>query len=82
MICYIKAFKELNNRLIFALNIYYYNLDFKLKLETNALDRVIVGILLQPYLNSKQYPITSFLKIIALAKYKYEVYNKEMPAIV
>ena len=48
----------------------------------DAFNKVIVGILSQLYLNSKWYPITFFLKIINLDKYNYEVYNKEMLAII
>ncbi len=51
-------------------------------LETDASDRVIAGILLQLYLDSKWYPITFFLKIMDLAKCNYKVYNKEMLAII
>jgi len=51
-------------------------------LETDASNRVVVGILLQLYLDGKWYLIAFFLKIIDLAKYNYEVYNKEMLAII
>jgi len=50
---YIKAFKEIKDRLIFSLILYYYNLDLKLMLETDASNKVIVGILLQLYLDGK-----------------------------
>jgi len=43
---YIKAFKELKNRLISSLVLYYYNLDFKLMLEINASNRVVAGVFL------------------------------------
>jgi len=43
---YIEAFKELKNRLISSLILRYYNLDFKLILETNTSDGVVVGVLL------------------------------------
>jgi len=43
---YIKAFKELKNRLISSLVLYYYNLDFKLMLETDVSDGVVVGVFL------------------------------------
>jgi hypothetical protein len=78
----IEAFKELKNQLISSLILYYYNLDFKLMLETDAFNRVITGILLQLYLDSKWHPITFFLKIMNLAKYNYKVYNKEILAII
>ena len=51
-------------------------------LETDASNGVIAGILLQLYLDGKQYPITFFLKRMDLAKYNYKVYNKEMLAII
>jgi len=43
---YIKAFKELKNRLILSLILYYYNLDLKLILEMDASNGVVVGVLL------------------------------------
>ena len=79
---YIEAFKEIKDWLISSLVLYYYNLDLKLILETDASNRVIAGILLQLYLDGKQYPIAFFLKIIDLAKYNYKVHNKEMLAII
>jgi len=51
-------------------------------LKTDASNRVVVGILSQLYLDGKWYPIAFFLKIIALAKYNYEVYNKEILTII
>jgi len=41
-----EAFRELKDRLISSLILCYYNLDLKLMLETDAFDRVVVGILL------------------------------------
>jgi len=49
----IEAFKELKNQLIFSLVLYYYNLDLKLMLEIDASNRVVTGVFLQLYLNSK-----------------------------
>ena len=79
---YIEAFKEIKNRLISSLVLYYYNPDLKLMLEMDVSNRVVAGILLQLYLDSKQYPMAFFLKIIDPAKYNYEVYDKEMLAII
>jgi hypothetical protein len=50
---YIEAFKELKNQLISFLILYHYNLDLKLMLKMDASNRVIAGILLQLYLDSK-----------------------------
>jgi len=46
---YIKAFKEIKDRLISFLVLYYYNLNLKLMLETDAFNKVIAGILSQLY---------------------------------
>ena len=79
---YIEAFKKSKNQFIFSPIFYHYNLDLKLILKIDASNRVIVGILLQLYLDGKWYSITFFLKTIALAKYNYKVYNKEILAII
>ena len=50
---YIEAFKEIKDRLISSLIFYHYNLDLELMLETDASNRVIIGILLQLYLDGK-----------------------------
>jgi len=78
----IKAFKELKDQLVSSLILYYYDPDLKLMLETDASNRVVVRVLLQLYLDSEWYPITFFLKTIALAKCNYKVHNKEMLAII
>jgi len=50
---YIEAFKELKNQLISSLILYYYNLDLELILKIDISNRVVVGVLLQLYLDSK-----------------------------
>ena len=79
---YIEVFEELKNQLTFSLILCHYNLDLELILEIDVFNRVVAGILLQLYLDSKWYPIAFFSKIIALAECNYEVYNKEMLAII
>jgi hypothetical protein len=51
-------------------------------LKTDASNRVIAGILLQLYLDSKWYPVAFFLKTMDLAKCNYKIYNKEILAII
>jgi len=41
---YVKAFNKLKNWLIFSLILYYYNFNFKLILEMDASDGVVVGV--------------------------------------
>ena len=43
---YIKIFKELKNRLISSLILYFYNLNFKLILEIDISNGVVAGVLL------------------------------------
>ena len=50
---YIEAFKELKDQLTSSLILRHYNLDLKSILETDASDRVVVGVLLQLYLDSE-----------------------------
>jgi len=79
---YTEAFKELKDQLTSSLILYYYDLDLELILKTDASNRVVAGVLSQLYLDGKWYPIAFFLKIMALAKYNYEVHDKEMLAII
>jgi RNase H-like domain found in reverse transcriptase len=79
---YIEAFGELKDRLISSLILRYYNPDLKLMLETDASDGVITGVLLQLHPDGEWYPIAFFLKIMDPAKCNYEVYDKEMLAII
>ena len=59
---YTETFKELKNWFISSLILYHYNPDLELILKIDAFNRVIVGILLQLYLDGEWYPITFFLK--------------------
>jgi len=60
----------------------YYNVSCELILETDTLNRVVGGVLSQKQSNSLFYPVAYFLKTIALAKYNYEIHDKEILAIV
>jgi hypothetical protein len=51
-------------------------------LETDASNRVVIGILSQLHLDGEWYPVAFFLKIMDLAECNYKVYNKEILAII
>ena len=53
----------------------------KFRVETNALEHVIGGILFQEQ-EEKWKPIVFLLRIMQLAKRNYEIYDKELLAIV
>jgi len=48
-----EAFKEIKDRLISSLILCHYNPDLKLMLKIDASDKVVAGVLLQLYLDSK-----------------------------
>jgi hypothetical protein len=51
-------------------------------LEIDASDGVIAGILSQLHLDGEWHPVAYFSKTMAPTKYNYEIYDKEMLAIV
>ena len=51
-------------------------------LKIDAFNGVIAGILSQLYLDGEWYPITFFLKIMALAKCNYKIHNKKILTII
>jgi RNase H-like domain found in reverse transcriptase len=51
-------------------------------MEADLSDYVTKGILSQYNKDRVLYPIAYFLKRLSLAKYNYEIYNKELLAII
>ena len=60
----------------------HYNLDKEVILETDVSDYAIGACISQKDLNGKLRPIAYFSKKLSLAKLNYDVYNKELLAIV
>ena len=60
----------------------HYNLDRKIIVETDTSDFISRGILLQYDDDSVLHLVTYFLKKYSPAEYNYEIYNKELIAIV
>ena len=79
---YQQAFIELKARLINALLLVHFNLDYELIVETDALDRVLGSILLQLQPSREQQPIPYYSKTMILVEINYLIYNKEMLAII
>jgi hypothetical protein len=59
----------------------HYSLEREAILETNALDRVVLGILSQKQRDDLWRPIVYFSKTINSAEYNYLIHNKELLAI-
>lgn len=60
----------------------HYNLDRKTVVKTDVFDYVFKGILLQYDENDILYPVAYFSKKYFPIEYNYEIYNKELMAIV
>ena len=51
-------------------------------METDASNSVVAGVLFQLHLDGEWYLVAYFFKTIAPTKCNYEIYNKEMLAII
>ena len=78
----LKAFKELKHRLILSKILRYFDPSLPSRLETDASDEVIAGVLSQLYENGEWYPVIYFSKTMQGAEYNYKIYNKEMLAVI
>ena len=76
------AFNTLKRAFTFNVILYHYNSDLKLVMKTDASDYVSGGILSQYDENDVLYPVTYFFKKHSSAKCNYEIYNKELMAII
>ena len=59
-----------------------YNLEQDIILETNALDKAIKGCISQKSNNKLLYLIIYYLQKLIIAKLNYNIYNKELLAII
>jgi len=59
-----------------------YNLKRDIILKTNALDKAIKGCISQKSNNKLLYLITYYLQKLITVKLNYDIYNKELLAIV
>ncbi len=62
--------------------LYHYDTTLESMIETDVSDKVITGILSQKHPNSEWYLVAFFLKTMTLVECNYEIYDKEMLAIV
>ncbi len=76
------AFNNLKNAFTLAPILCYFDLDYKIIVETNTLDYIFTGILSQQDDKGTLYPVAFFLKKHPPAKYNYEIYNKELIVII
>jgi len=60
----------------------YFDLEWPLMLETDALDSVIASVFSQKQPDGEWHPIAYYLKTIINAELNYYIHNKEMLAII
>jgi hypothetical protein len=76
------AFEELKRRLVEAPILSHYYPHRESKLETDASDGVVAGVLSQKGDDEEWHPIAYFSKTMTPAELNYQVHDKEMLAIV
>src|SRR5277367_5336065 len=77
-----RAFKELKRRLVSAPLLVHFDPDRPSRMETDASDGVIAGVLSQQQLNGEWHPVAYYSKTMIDAKLNYPIHDKEMLAIV
>ena len=76
------AFEELKKRVCKAPTLTYFDLSKECHVETNSSDYVSAGVLLQEDDNGILHPVAYFLKRMVPAECNYEIYDKELLAII
>lgn len=77
-----EAFEELRRQLLAIQAIYHFHPELPTKLETDASDGVIAGVLSQEHENSVWRPLGFYSHVLVGAETNWEIHDKEMFAIV
>jgi len=78
----LEAFAELKRRLTLAPVFAHYNPTLPFRLETDAFDGVIAAVFSQKGTDGFWHSVAFFSKIMILAELNYQIYDKEMLAII
>ena len=78
----LQAFQELKNRLVSAPLLVHFNPGSPKRMETDASDGVIAGVLLQRESDLQWHPVAFYSKTMQGAELNYPIYDKEMLAII
>ena len=76
-----EAFEELKRRLTNAPVLYHYQPELETRLETDASDGVVAGVLTQRH-GKDWHPVAFYSKSMSDAERNYEIHDKEMLAII
>ena len=77
-----RAFQDLKERFISAPILRWFNPDLEIMIETDASDWVLAGVLSQLYPNGIWHPVAYFSKKHSPEECNYEIYDKELLAII
>jgi hypothetical protein len=77
-----KAFEELRNQLLAVQKIYHFNPDLPTRLETDASDGVIAGVVSQQHADGLWYPLGFYSHVLNGHEPNWEIHDKELYAIV
>ena len=77
-----EVFRELKEQFTKKLVLAASNLDKKMRMEVDASDYVVGGVLLMECEDGKWRPVTFLSKLLNKTERNYEIHNKEMLAIV
>ena len=76
------VFEKLKKRFTTELVLVIPDLNREMRVEVNASDFAMGGVLLMKYKDEKQTPVAYISKSLNEAERNYEIYNKEMLAII
>jgi hypothetical protein len=77
-----KSFEALKQVFSTTLILQYFDYDQEIIVDTNTSDYISASIILQYDDEGILYPVTFFSKKYTPAEYRYEIYNKELMAII
>ena len=76
------AFQQLKHKFVLAPNLMHFDAEKEIIVETDASDYVSASIMSQYDDNGILHPVAYFLKKHLPAEYNYEIYDKELMAII
>ncbi|USP72775.1 uncharacterized protein yc1106_06638 [Curvularia clavata] len=77
-----QAFERLKSALLAIPTLYHYHPEYDTKVETDASDGVVAGVLSQKQPNGNWCPVAFFSKVLSGSELNWEIHDKELFAIV
>ena len=77
-----ELFKEIKSKFIKELILKIYRLELLIKVKTDLLDFILEVYIVQKYKDKIQYPIIYYSRKLTPLELNYNIYNKELLAII